>query len=56
MQDILEKPLDFMRCVASRFSCPNYRLSVVMRTLLNVTVYVYRLSVVVLIREIPLKH
>ena len=24
---ILEKPLDFMHCVASRFGYPNYRLS-----------------------------
>ena len=27
MQDILEKPLNFMHCVASRFGYPNYRLS-----------------------------
>ena len=27
MQDILEKPLNFMHCVVSRFGYPNYRLS-----------------------------
>ena len=27
MQDILEKPLNFMHCVASSFGYPNYRLS-----------------------------
>ena len=27
MQDILEKPLNFMHCVASRFGYANYRLS-----------------------------
>ena len=27
MQDVLEKPLNFMHCVASRFDYPNYRLS-----------------------------
>ena len=27
MQDILEKPLDFMHCVASSFGYPNYRWS-----------------------------
>ena len=38
---ILEKPLDFMHCVASRFGNPNYRWSQLVR-IIGVLLYMYQ--------------
>ena len=52
---ILEKPLDFMHCVASRFGYPNYRLSelsVILSIIRTIGYPNYRLSELSIIRII----